>query len=147
MKLSKNFTIAELCRTDTGLFNAPNTDQIMNLKVLCEQVLQPLRDYYGAVTINSGFRSPAVNKAVGGASTSQHLRGEAADIVIKDVGNDEIWQYIKRNLPFDQLILEHVRQNNPEGGWVHVSYAMRNRRQSLSCVAKGKYVQGLVYAK
>ena len=110
-------------------------------------MLQPLRDYYGAITINSGFRSPEVNKAVGGANTSQHLRGEAADIIIKGVGNDEIWQYIKENLPFDQLILEHVKQNNPEGGWVHVSYAMRNRRQALSCIAKGKYVQGMVYAK
>ena len=147
MKLTPNFTLAELCKTNTGLFNAPNTDQIMNLKVLCEQVLQPLRDYYGMVTINSAFRSPAINKAVGGSSTSQHLRGEAADIVIKDVGNDEIWKYIKENLPFDQLILEHNKQCSPESGWVHVSYAMRNRRQAMSCVAAGKYVQGLVYEK
>jgi hypothetical protein len=147
MKLTANFTLAEMCKTNSGLPNIPNTDQIMNLKVLCEQVLQPLRDYYGAVTINSGFRSFEVNKAVGGASTSQHLRGEAADIVIKGVDNDEIWQYIKENLPFDQLILEYVPQNNPENGWIHVSYAMRNRRQALSCVAKGKYVQGLVYKK
>ena len=147
MKLSPNFTLAELCLTNTGLVNAPNTDQIMNLKVLCEQVLQPLRDYYGRVTITSGFRSAAVNKAVGGAATSQHTRGEAADIKIRNVGNDEIWQYIKDNLPFDQLILEYVPQSKPTDGWVHVSYAMRNRKKAMSCVAKGKYVQGLAYAK
>ena len=89
MNLSKNYSLNEMCRSNTarvkGLPNVPNAEQVKNLQQLCENVLQPLRDHLGKpVVINSGFRSQAVNMAVGGAKNSQHMKGEAADIKCKD---------------------------------------------------------------
>lgn len=130
MNLSENFTLQELTVTSTGLKNEPNALQQSNLKLLAKNVLQPLRNYLGvAVTVNSGFRSPDVNKAIGGAPTSQHLEGKAADIVAKGRTNEEIIRAIKYlNLPFDQVISED------KGGvkWVHVSHTDgANRGQEL----------------
>ena len=148
MKLSKNFTLGEMIQSQTairkGIDNTPNGDQILNLIDLCENVLQPLRDHIGAIYISSGFRSQKLNVAIGGSTTSQHcaLNGAAADI---DMGgkNREIFEYIKNELPFDQLIWEFGNEECPS--WVHVSYKEgKNRKQILKAVKENgrtKYKQ------
>ncbi len=135
LQLTPNFSLEEMCRSNTarvrGLPNVPNAEQVKNLQQLCENVLQPLRDYLGEpVVINSGFRSQAVNMAVGGAKNSQHTKGEAADIKCKDFPfAKKIYAWIMDNLRFDQLILE--RKGNAV--WVHVSYrAGKNRQQAFN---------------
>ena len=136
INLSRNFTLEEMCRSNTarvkGLPNVPNAEQVKNLKALCENVLQPLRDYLGEpVAINSGFRSQAVNMAVGGAKNSQHTKGEAADIKCKDfLYAKKIYTWIMDNCEFDQVILENKAGRSY---WVHVSYttSRKNRQQGL----------------
>jgi hypothetical protein len=135
MNLSKNFSLEEMCRSNTasvrGLPNVPNAEQVKNLQQLCENVLQPLRNHLGKpVVINSGFRSQAVNMAVGGAKNSQHTKGEAADIKCKDYPYaKEIYAWIMDNLEFDQVILERKGKSV----WVHVSFRTngKNRQQAL----------------
>ena len=136
MKLSKNFSLEEMCRSNTasvrGLPNVPNAEQVKNLQQLCENVLQPLRNHLGKpVVINSGFRSQAVNMAVGGAKNSQHTKGEAADIKCKDYPYaKKIYAWIMDNLEFDQVILER----KGKAVWVHVSFRTngKNRQQALT---------------
>lgn len=136
MTLTKNFSLEEMCMSNTarvkGLPNVPNAEQVKNLKQLCKNVLQPLRDHLGKpVVINSGFRSQAVNMAVGGANNSQHMKGEAADIKCKDYPYaKQIYAWIMDNLKFDQVILE--RKGNAV--WVHVSYRTngQNRQQAFT---------------
>lgn len=148
MRLSKNFTLQEMVHSYTavkkGLLNEPNEAQIENLRILCENVLQPLRDALGPIHISSGFRSVELNTAIGGSSSSQHcaLKGAASDI---DMGkrNAEVFNYIKENLEWDQLIWEFGTDENPS--WVHVSYNEgHNRKQILKAVKQAgrtKYLQ------
>jgi hypothetical protein len=129
--------------------NTPGEAEIANLKVLCEQILQPVREHYGkGVKVNSGFRHPDVNAAVGGSKTSDHCRGQAADIEIPGVPNHELAEYIAKNFKFTQVILEFYTQGIPDSGWVHVSYDAANLKgQTLTAVKKdGKtvYLPGLV---
>ena len=146
MKLSKNFTLEELCYSATAnklKINNLTTDNniVSKLKLLAEHILQPVRDHYGKpVVINSGYRCPSLNKAVGGASTSQHLKGEAADLEIMGLSNYELALWIKDNLDFDQLILEFCDnlKNDINSGWVHCSFkAIGNRKQCLTINKKG----------
>ena len=134
------FTYHELCYSDTairkGIENIPDASQLMNLMDLKQRILEPLREAFGRpIYINSGFRCPKLNAAVGGVATSQHMRGQAADIVCKidgvvsPRGNKELFDLIQKlGLPFDQLINE-----NPTAGglpqWVHVSWAPYPRKQ------------------
>src|SRR5690606_34712544 len=108
MKLTANFTLAELTVTSTGLPNVPTPAEEANLRALAEHVLQPLREAIGRpVLVNSGFRSERVNRAVGGAATSQHRAGQAADIRVPGMSSLELAREILRlGLPFDQLIEE-----------------------------------------
>ena len=138
MKLTENFSLYELTRSETatrkGIANTPNQDQIDRIQVLCENILQPMRDEMGPIYISSGFRSLRLNKAIGGSATSQHcaLNGAAVDI---DNGNKnvEIFNYINDKLEFDQLIWEFGTDENPS--WVHVSYNEgKNRNQILKAV-------------
>lgn len=130
MKLGKYFTLEEMTRSQTaarrGLPNQPTAKQLESLKALVRNVLDPLREALGRpVNINSGFRSEAVNKAVGGSSSSQHRYGEAADIVVPGLTVEQVVARIRSlNLPFDQLIDEF-------GSWVHVSHGPRHRREVL----------------
>lgn len=129
MKLTKNFTLTELTRTNTGLTNQPNNQEIKALTNLCIKVLQPARDMYGGIVrVNSGFRCFAVNRAVGGARNSRHMYGEAADITaFTKPNNKKLFELIRDNLSFDQLI------NERNYSWIHVSYKSdeKNRNQIL----------------
>ena len=125
MKLSKNFTLEELIRSDTaermGIDNVPKDEEVIkNLRHLCFEILQPLRDYVGApVHINSGYRCKALNLAVGGVKNSQHSRGEAADIRIASPKQGREWAaWIEDNCRFDQMLLE---RNKNGAVWLHVS--------------------------
>jgi len=141
MRLSKNFTLKELIKSHTatrrGISNEPTQQHLQNLQKLVDNILQPIRDGLNmSITLNSCYRSKALNKAVGGSLNSQHCKGEAGDI---DVGDDnfKVFNYIKDNLDFDQMIWEAGDKNNP--AWVHVSYREgRNRKQVLRMV-NGKY--------
>ena len=127
MKLTKNFSLNEMTKSQTALRrdidNEPSNDEIDNLRLLCEYVLQPVREHFGKpVSINSGFRSSELNKAIGGSGTSDHCKGMAADIEIAGVDNGDIAQWIKDNCEFRQLILEFYTPGVADSGWVHVSY-------------------------
>jgi hypothetical protein len=153
MNLTKNFTLAEMTKSETALRydmdNTPGEQEIAALKLLAEKVLQPVRDHFGrGVKVNSGFRHPEVNAKVGGSKTSDHCRGQAADIEIPGVPNAELAEWIKDNLEFRQLILEFYTPGIPDSGWVHVSYvAEDNKKQVLTATkqnGKTVYLPGLV---
>ena len=153
MNLTKNFTLAEMTKSETALRhdleNTPNEQEISAMKLLAEKVLQPVRDHFGkGVKVNSGFRNQDVNQRVGGSRNSDHIRGQAADIEIPGIPNAELAEWIKDNLEYNQLILEFYTPGVPDSGWVHVSYIPEaNRNQVLTATKKdGKtvYLQGLV---
>ena len=137
MKLTANFSLNELTKSQTaerkGIDNTPSTPHQENLKKLCENVLQPIRDYSSkVVTISSGYRSEKLCLAIGSKTTSQHAKGQAADFEIFGVSNKELADYIHYNLNYDQLILEYWKESDPNSGWVHCSYTNgNNRRQYL----------------
>lgn len=147
MQISKNFTLAELTKTQVrNVDNTPNQVQLNNIKRLVAKILQPLRDKFGAMIVNSCFRGEVVNKKVGGSKTSQHTKGEAVDVEAVEMSNYELAVYIRDNMDFDQLILEFANQDDPRAGWVHVSYSDNNRKQVLTASSvKGKtvYTAGL----
>jgi len=152
MNLSANFSLKELTKSDTatrlGIDNTPDDEAIDNLKTLCDKVLQPVRDHFGkSVTVNSAYRSPESNAAVGGSKTSDHCKGQAADIEIAGIPNAELAQWIMDNLDYTQLILEFYTQGVPDSGWVHVSYDPNNlKKQELTAVkvaGKTQYLQGI----
>ena len=153
MNLTANFTLKELTKSDTatrlGLDNTPDDEALENLKTLCEMVLQPVRDHYGkGVKVNSAYRSPESNAAVGGSKTSDHCKGMAADIEIPGVANADLAQFIMDNLNYTQLILEFYTPGIPDSGWVHVSYDPNNlKKQELTATkvaGKTQYLPGLV---
>ena len=137
MSLTKNFSLLELTKSQTaerkGIDNTPSTEHQENLKKLCENVLQPIRDHFSCVvSVSSGYRSPVLCAAIGSKSTSQHARGEAADFEIFGVSNKELADWIHYNTNYDQLILEYWNEADPNSGWVHCSYSeSNNRRQYL----------------
>jgi zinc D-Ala-D-Ala carboxypeptidase len=155
-QLTANFSLHELSKSETalrlGLDNTPDEEATENLRLLCEKVLQPVRDHYGkGVKVNSGFRSLAVNAAAGGvqgAKPSDHTRGMAADIEIPGVANADLAQWIMDNLDYTQLILEFYTPGIPDSGWVHVSYDPNNlKKQELTATkvaGKTQYLPGLV---
>jgi hypothetical protein len=129
MKVGKFFTLQEFTVSQTatrrGIPNDPPEDVIDSIRALCSKVLDPLRRKLGKpIVVSSGYRSPELNEAIGGAASSQHCKGEAADIICPGVEVSDLVNAIREmDLPFDQLI--------HEGTWVHVSYSKRNRRQVL----------------
>lgn len=153
MKLTNNFSLAEMTKSDTALRldmdNTPGDEEIANLQALCENVLQVVRDAYGVgVKVNSGFRHPDVNAAVGGSKTSDHCKGMAADIEIPGVANADLAEWIVENLEFRQVILEFYTPGIPDSGWVHVSYNPNdNKKQVLTAMkenGKTVYKPGLI---
>ena len=141
MKLSKHFKLEEFERSDTarrlGIDNTVPNGLLPNIQALCENVLEPVRQHFGVpIYLSSGYRCTALNKAVRGATASQHMKGEAADIYIKASPQLALWNiyvWMIENLQFDQLIWE-VR---PTSKWIHVSYKRTgvNRQQVFTCRA------------
>ena len=137
MKLTENFSLIELTKSQTaerkGIDNTPSPTHQENLKSLCVNVLQPVRDHFSrVVSISSGYRSEELCLAIGSKTTSQHARGEAAAFEIFGISNKELANYVHFNLNYDQLILEYWKEEDPNSGWVHCSFSEgNNRRQYL----------------
>ena len=138
MKISKNITYPEAIHSSTAkresIDNTPNPTQIEAMKLLAEKIFQPLRNWVGGpIKINSFFRSAALNNEIGGASSSQHCKGQAMDIddVYGYKSNAEMYHWIKENLSFDQMIWEFGTDTQPN--WIHVSYVSEedNRNKCL----------------
>jgi zinc D-Ala-D-Ala carboxypeptidase len=152
VRLSKNFSLQEYTKSQTatrqGLDNTPNEEHLASATALFENVVQKVRDHFGVTVINSGYRGPALNTAVGGSSNSQHCKGEAVDIECPGTSNYDVAKWIEDNLDFDQLILEFITLGIPDSGWVHVSYKSEgNRKQSLTAMkedGKTVYKPGLI---
>jgi hypothetical protein len=146
MKLSKYVSLAEVTRSDTakrkGISNEPTPEHLENLKVICEDVFDKVREHFGVpLFISSGYRSAALNKAIGGSSTSDHNLGRALDLDQDGHGNGvrnkDVFNYIKDNLEFDQLIMEFKRADG-DCDWVHVGYRKgANRKQVLEAYRDG----------
>ena len=132
MKLSANFTLKELTKSDTairkGISNEPNTDEIEKLKLLCETILQPVRDKFGPIRITSGYRSPKLCVKIGSSIYSNHAKGQAADFepYSKDIKMIDIITFIHDELSYRELIAEYF----PDG-WIHCAYRENGNNQVL----------------
>lgn len=146
MQISKHLSLAEVSRSETakrkGISNTPSGEHLENFKKLAENIFEPIREHFGVpIHISSGYRSKELNSAIGGSSTSQHCSGEAIDIDMDGstggVSNKDVFDYIKANLNFDQLIWEFGTDSNPD--WVHVSHEStgKQRKQILKAVKSG----------
>jgi hypothetical protein len=145
MSISKHISYKEgvYSRTATrlGIENKPNEEQLNNMKLIAEEVFEPLRAYVGGpIKINSFFRSPELNKAIGGSGKSQHCHGQAIDLddTFGRCTNAEMFEFIKKYLDFDQIIWEFGDDENPD--WVHVSYVSpeQNRKRCLKAYRENK---------
>lgn len=147
--LSPHFSLKEMTRSETatrkGIDNTPSATHLHNLKLVCENILEPVRRHFGKpVMINSAYRGPKLNAAVGGSSKSQHCNGEAVDFEIDGMSNYELAKWVVENCDFDQVILEfYDPKEGPNSGWVHASYSSsgKQRKSILTAVmVKGKTV-------
>ena len=133
MRLSKNFTLSEITRSNTAarlnIKNAPNKEHLKNMQVLVRDLIQPMRDALGPIRISSGYRSPALNRAIGGSSKSQHCKGQALDLQFWKNGemcNKEIYDWvIKEDIEFDQMI------NEFDYAWIHISLRPDNKNRKM----------------
>jgi len=153
-KMSENFTLREFIKSDTasrrGIDNTPTEEHLENALVLFENVVQPVRDHFGPTILTSGYRSEALNAAIGGSPRSQHSKGEAVDLEVLGTSTAEVCEWIAGNLNFDQLILEFYEPGDVNSGWVHVSYVRddKNRNQTLTASKVNgvtEYTHGLNY--
>ena len=144
MQISKHLSLAEVSRSETakrrGINNTPSGEHLENFKKLAENIFEPIREHFGVpIHISSGYRSKELNAAIGGSSSSQHCQGEAIDIDMDgtSITNAQIFNFIKDNLNFDQMIWEFGTNANPD--WVHVSYEStgKQRKQILKAVKSG----------
>ena len=146
MKLSEHLDLAEVTRSDSakrkGISNMPTPEHIENFKKLAENIFEPIRKHFGVpIMISSGYRSKALNTAIGGSLTSQHCQGKAIDIDMdgsaNGVTNKMVFEFIKANLNFDQLIWEFGTKDAPD--WVHVSFETtgKQRKQILRAIKSG----------
>ena len=148
MQLSEHFKLNEFTKSETAIRkridNTPGPAHASNLQKVCEKILEPVRNHFQKpVRINSGYRGPALNSAVGGSSKSQHCNGEAVDFEIDGLANPELAKWVAANCDFDQIILEfYDPKEGPNSGWVHASYSEgKNRKQILTAVSvNGKTV-------
>ena len=144
MKISDHITFAEAIHSNTakrcGINNIPNEEQTNNMKKIAEKIFEPLRLWVGgAIKINSMFRSEELNKAIGGASSSQHCKGMAIDLddVYGHKTNAEMFSWIRRHCNFDQLIWEFGDDNNPS--WIHVSYQSVDKNRNRVLLAEKEF--------
>jgi putative chitinase len=149
MQLSEHFNLREFTKSETAIRkridNTPSVQHANNLKLVCEKILEPVRKHFGKpVRINSGYRGPTLNAAVGGSSKSQHCNGEAVDFEIDGLPNPDLAKWVAENCEFDQIILEfYDPKEGPNSGWVHASVSAigNNRKQKLTAVTiNGKTV-------
>lgn len=132
MRISPHFMLSEFTHSKTakekGINNTPSIEQIQNMTALCKEILEPVRKHFGKpIYITSGYRSEKLNKAVGGSKYSQHIKGEAADFVIKDTQVHTVYRFLSgSNLSFDQCIYE----KKGDSEWIHISHK-RNRKELL----------------
>ena len=150
MKLSKNFTLAELTKSNTalrlGIYNTPNKEGIYKLRILATTLLQPLRNYVGPIRVTSGFRSVALNSAIGGSNKSQHTKCEAVDLQHITRGKSDNLKIfnalISLGLEYDQCILEFGGATETEDSkcpdWVHISYSLNHNRHQILVAYKDK---------
>ena len=139
-RLSKHFRLRELEKSQVALRHGiDNTVQdetiFFNLKSLCGEILEPVRNHFGKpFSPNSGYRCLELNRKLGSRDTSQHTLGQAVDIEIPGINNEELFHYIKERLDYDQIILEYYDGVDPHSGWIHVSYVSseKNRKNSFS---------------
>ena len=153
MKLSKNLSLSEVTKSNTakrrGISNEPSIEHLESLKAVAENIFQPIREEFMCpIFISSGYRSEALNEAIGGSKTSQHSKGEALDLdadVYCVITNADIFHFALDRLDFDQLIWEFGTDENPD--WVHISYKKdsRNRHQVLKAVRMGCKTKYEVY--
>ena len=137
--LSEHFKLGEFTKSETairkGIDNNPSEEHLENLKLVCQKILEPVRNHFQKpVRINSGYRGPALNSAVGGSSKSQHCNGEAVDFEIDGLANPELAKWVAANCDFDQIILEfYDPKEGPNSGWVHASFSKKsNRKQTMT---------------
>lgn len=150
-RLSPHFTLGEMTRSQTAsrndIDNTPPDELMPKLILLCENILEPVRNHFGIpFSPSSGFRSVELNKAIGGSENSQHCKGEAVDLELPGISNYDLAAWIEANLEFDQLILECYVQGQPASGWVHVSLkddVSNNRKLALTYTNRA-YLPGLV---
>jgi len=135
--LSEHFRLSEMTKSGTAIRlnikNIPSKEDIERLRLLCENVLEPLRRRFGVIRVTSGYRCRALNKAVGGVSNSQHLIGEAADLHISNMEvGQKMYDFIRTQTDFDQLLFEHRMSNGCS--WLHVSYTTRRKNRHMAKV-------------
>ena len=140
MKLSENFSLAEYTKSNTAvrldIDNTPSGDHLDSALALFKNIMQPVRDEFGSVVISSGYRSDALNEAIGGSKRSQHSKGEACDFERNGVSNKEVARWIQENLDFDQLILEFFDEDEINSGWIHCSYSTEGNRGQVLLALK-----------
>lgn len=150
-QLSAHFDLMTLCQSETaleqGIYNMPREVRVIaNLTALCTHVLEPLIDHFDLpLNVTSGYRCPQLNAAVGGIEGSQHITGEAVDIMMGGLRNDELARWIIDNLPFDEVILEKFDPRVGEYGWVHVSYVEGANRGKVTTFDGQTYHEGFHY--
>ena len=150
MKLTENFSLSEMIVSPTakklGLSNTPTPEHIENMRYCCEKILEPVRAHFGkSVQINSSYRAPLVNKAVGGSKTSQHVNGQAIDFEIPGIDNKVVADWIGDNLEFDQVILEFYTKGDKNSGWVHASIKKGGGNRKMRMIATKSKAGGTVY--
>lgn len=150
MKISEHLDLSEVIRSESakraGINNMPTEEHIRNLKLLAENIFEPIRaNFRIPIRISSGYRSKSLNSYIAGSMNSQHCKGEAIDIDMDGnphgITNAQVFEYIKNNLPFDQLIWEFGNNENPD--WVHVSYSStgKQRKQALKAIKENGRTQ------
>jgi putative chitinase len=149
-QLTEHFTLEEMIVSPTakrlGLSNVPTPEHIENMRYCCEKILEPVRKHFGKpVQINSSYRAPAVNKAVGGSKTSQHVNGQAIDFEIPGIDNKVVADWIGDNLEFDQVILEFYTKGDKNSGWVHASIKKEGGNRKMRMIASKSKAGGTVY--
>ena len=153
MKLSANFSLSEMTKSQTAIRkdidNTPTQEHINNLKYVAENLLQPIRDHFGKpVAVSSGYRSVELCEAIGSSSNSQHAKGEAADFEIPGMDNKELGLWIRKNIEYDQLILEFYKDGEPNSGWIHCSMVKDRepRKSTLQAIKIGGKTQYIAWA-
>ena len=144
MQLSKNLYLSEVTKSQTaiqkGIKNEPTKEEIQNLKDIAENIFQPVRDHFKVpIGISSGYRSKKLNQIIGGSKTSEHMSGRALDIdadIYGNITNKQIFDFIRKNLEFNQLIWEFGDDNNPD--WVHVSFDKGNNKKRVLRAGRDK---------